>query len=221
MNLISEIEAQITSYQKQNKIYFTSSSFQTHSIVLLHILSTIDKKIPVYFLNTGFHFPETLTYKNTITELFELNTIDLVSFTPKSLQTDEHGRLLFTSDPDYCCYLNKIQPLEPILASHDVWINGVRADQNENRKTFKTEEKTNHRAIRYHPMLQWTSKMIYDYIREFNIPKHPLDAKGYLSIGCEPCTRRITMDTLSDERNARWFGMSKTECGLHTELVKK
>ncbi|MFI5172963.1 MAG: phosphoadenylyl-sulfate reductase, partial [Chitinophagales bacterium] len=200
---------------------FTSSSFQTHSTVLLHIISRIDKTIPVYFLHTGFHFPETLLYKNKISELFGLTTIDLVSSTPKIRQVDEHGRFLFTSDPDYCCYLNKVQPMEPLLDFYDVWINGVRADQNETRSTFNVEEKTNRHAIRYHPVLRWTNKMIYDYIREFNIPKHPLDEKGYLSIGCEPCTRKIDVELMFDERQARWYGMNKTECGLNTELIKK
>lgn len=220
MQLIEEIENDILSYKSRGLKLFTSSSFQTHSTVLLHIISRIDNTIPVYFLNTGFHFPETFLYKDQISKLFGLNIIDLTSFTPKIRQVDEHGRFLFTSDPDYCCYLNKIQPMEPALNSFDVWINGVRADQNETRSKFNKEEKTIHHAFRYHPMLNWTNKMIYQYIGENNIPKHPLDAKGYLSIGCEPCTRKINLEGL-DERQARWYGMNKTECGLNTELVQK
>jgi phosphoadenosine phosphosulfate reductase len=216
-----EIKNQINQYQSRGLRLFTSSSFQTHSTVLLHMLSRIDKSIPVYFLNTGFHFPETIQYKNQISELFGINTIDLWSSTPKSMQLDEHGRFLFTSDPDYCCYLNKIQPLVPYLDAFDIWIIGVRADQNQNGSTFHTEEKTNHKAVRFHPVLKWTNKMIYDYIRENKIPKHPLDEKGYLSVGCEPCTRKIDAEMLLDERQARWFGMNKTECGLNTDLVQK
>lgn len=219
--MFEEISSQIKSYSDRGLKLFTSSSFQTHSIVLLHIISRIDKSIPVYFLQTGFHFPETLLYKNQITALFGLKRIDLVSATPKIRQVDEQGRFLFTSDTDYCCYLNKIQPMEPVLDYYDVWINGVRADQNENRSTFNIEEKTNRHAIRFHPMLRWTNKMIYDYIREFNLPKHPLDEKGYLSIGCEPCTRKIDIEFMNDERQARWYGMNKTECGLNTELIDK
>ena len=221
MTSFEEIALKINEYKERGLKLFSSSSFQTHSTVLLHLISRIDKQIPVYFLHTGFHFPETILYKNKITELFGINTIDLKSSTPKLMQVDEHGRFLFTSDPDYCCYLNKIQPLEPALDSFDVWINGVRADQNANRANFNLEEKTNHKAFRFHPMLNWTNKMIYAYIREFNIPKHPLDEKGYLSIGCEPCTRRIDPEVMLDERQARWFGMNKTECGLHTELINK
>jgi len=215
------IESQIRKYRENGLTLFTGSSFQTHSTVLLHIISRIDKSIPVYFLNTGFHFPETMIYKEQISNLFGLSTIDVKSATPKLMQVDDNGRFLFTSDPDYCCYINKIQPLEPALNTFDVWINGVRADQNANRAAFKTEEKTNHHAFRYHPMLNWTNKMIYAYLHEYNIPKHPLDDKGYMSIGCEPCTRKISIEMMTDERQARWYGMNKTECGLHTELIKQ
>jgi len=218
---ISQIESEVKRYLDNGLRLFTSSSFQTHSTVLLHILSRIDRSIPVYFLHTGFHFPETIMYKNTITELFGLNTIDIRSHTPKHMQVDEAGRFLFTSDPDYCCYLNKIQPMEPVLEAFDVWINGVRADQNANRATFQKETPTAHRAMRYHPMLEWTGKMIYAYIHEYAIPKHPLDAQGYVSVGCEPCTRKLSAEIMADERQSRWYGMSKTECGLHTELIKK
>ena len=219
MATVAEIEKHIRNYRDSNLSLFTSSSFQTHSTVLLHILSRIDNSIPVYFLNTGFHFPETITYKEDISELFGLHVITIQSATPKVMQVNDNGRFLFTSDPDYCCYLNKIQPMEPLLEHFDIWINGVRADQNANRASFRLEENTNKKAVRYHPMLDWTSKMIYDYLRVNNIPHHPLDAKGYTSIGCEPCTRKIDVNLLQDERTARWFGLQKTECGLHTELI--
>lgn len=221
MDAVQKIQAELKRYSDNGMRLFTSSSFQTHSTVLLHIIAQTDPTIPVFFLHTGFHFPETINYKKQITELFGLHTIDLRAATPKLMQVDHHGRFLYTSDPDYCCYLNKIQPLEPMLDTYDVWINGVRADQNANRATFSREAPTAHRAVRYHPMLEWTGKMIYDYIRVHQIPHHPLDAKGYLSIGCEPCTRKLTAEIMADERQARWYGMSKTECGLHTELIKK
>ena len=106
--------------------------------------------------------------------------------------------------------------MDPILIEYDVWINGIRAGQNENRKKMKVEEKSTHNTLRFHPMLDWSEKMIYDYIKEYQLPKHPLEEKGYVSIGCEPCTRIAFGD---DDRDARWFGMNKTECGLNTELV--
>ena len=197
---------------------FTSSSFQTHSTVLLHIISESPINIPVYFLNTGYHFPETISYKEVITEAFSLEVKEVYSQTPRIMQKDASGRLLFASDPDYCCYLNKTQPMEKVLQTHDVWINGVRADQNSFRKNLSIEEQAPHHSIRFHPMLDWSLKQIYAYIKEFEIPRHPLDKKGYLSIGCEPCTRKRHPDI--DEREARWYGLSKTECGLHTDLIQ-
>jgi phosphoadenosine phosphosulfate reductase len=211
------IEEKINLYKEQGLKLFTTSSFQTHSIVLLHILSRIDKSIPVYFIHTGYHFPETLKYRDQVAELLGLNLRSVFSTTAKINQRDTSGKLLFASDPDYCCYLNKVAPLEPILAEHDIWINGVRADQGEVRKNFKVEEKAKFGVTRFHPMLDWTGKMIYAYLNEYKIPRHPLEDKGYFSIGCEPCTRK--WDLNMDSRDGRWYGLKKSECGLNTELV--
>jgi phosphoadenosine phosphosulfate reductase len=214
-----EIKATLEVYKAEGKQVFTSSSFQSHSLVMLHIISRIDNSIPVYFINTGYHFPETIQFRDFITEQFKLNTIDLKSDVPKSMQIDSEGKLLFTSDPDHCCYLNKTQPMDGILRSFDVWINGVRADQSAVRAAMKVEQPAPHNTIRFHPMLDWNSKMIWQYQKEFNLPTHPLELKGYVSIGCEPCTRKL--DPGMQEREARWYGLKKVECGLHTELVTK
>ncbi|MEQ8926245.1 MAG: phosphoadenylyl-sulfate reductase [Fulvivirga sp.] len=215
-----EIKSKIEQYQREGKRLFTTSSFQSHSIVLLHILSRIDKSIPVVFINTGYHFPETVEFRDKVTREFGLtNVIDLRPDVPKFMQRDSEGRLLFTSDPDHCCYLNKTQPVDGLLLRHDVWINGVRGDQSAVRKAMKVEQPAPHDSIRFHPMLDWNAKMIYQYQKEFNLPKHPLESNGYLSIGCEPCTRKVDPEMM--EREARWYGMNKTECGLHTDLVSK
>ncbi|HRJ30224.1 MAG TPA: phosphoadenylyl-sulfate reductase [Cyclobacteriaceae bacterium] len=213
------IQEKIEAYTRAGKRLFTSSSFQSHSLVLLHILSRIDKSIPVYFINTGYHFPETIQFRDHITELFGLNTVDLMSEVPKYMQRDGEGKLLFASDPDHCCYLNKTQPMDGILRTFDVWINGVRADQSAVRAAMKVEQPAPYGTIRFHPMLDWSAKMIWAYQKEHNLPKHPLEEKGYVSIGCEPCTRRL--DPAMQEREARWYGLKKVECGLHTELVSK
>ncbi len=212
-----EIRSHIETYKSAGKKLFTTSSFQSHSLVLLHMLSRIDRSIPVYFINTGYHFPETVSFRDQIAEQFGLNIVDLKSDVPKYMQRDYDGRLLFTSDPDYCCYLNKTQPMDAILMAHDVWINGVRADQSSVRAAMKVEQPAKHGAIRFHPMLDWNAKMIWQYQKEHKLPKHPLEEKGYLSIGCEPCTRRL--DPEMQEREARWFGLNKVECGLHTDLI--
>ena len=160
-----------------------------------------------------------MTYRDEIADLFKLNVQVVSSSTPRNMQKDAEGRLLFTSDPDYCCYLNKVQPLDAVLPNYDIWINGVRGDQSAVRKSFAIEQPAPHNTTRFHPMLDWDMRMIEKYIKEYKIPRHPLEAKGYLSIGCEPCTRKLDIDSYN--RQGRWFGLNKTECGLNTELVSK
>lgn len=213
------IRQKVLQYQWEGKKVFSTSSFQTHSLVLLHILSRIDNTIPIYFINTGYHFPETTRFRDEVTKLFNLNTIDLKPLVPKYMQKGPDGKLLFTSDPDHCCYLNKTQPMEAVLEAHDIWINGVRADQSATRRAMKREHPAPHGVIRFHPMLDWNAKMIYDYAKEHDLPKHPMESRGYFSIGCEPCTRKFDPEMM--EREARWYGMNKVECGLHTDLAHK
>jgi phosphoadenosine phosphosulfate reductase len=108
--------------------------------------------------------------------------------------------------------------MDDFMANFDVWINGVRADQTATRKQMSIEAASPNGKWRYHPILNWDNKMIYEYAKHYQLPKHPLEEKGYLSIGCEPCTRKFELDS---DRSARWFGQKKTECGLHTELIVK
>lgn len=216
---ISAIAQKIKAYNEAGKKMFTTSSFQTHSLVMLHILSRIDNSIPIYFLNTGYHFPETVAFKDEIGRLFDLNIVEVKSSMPRFMQRDENGKLLFASDPDHCCYINKTAPTEELLKTYDIWINGVRGDQSAVRKAMQSEQEAPFDTLRFHPMLDWSMKQIFAYIREHDLPRHPLDAKGYLSIGCEPCTRKV--DPEMQEREARWYGLNKVECGLHTDLVKK
>ena len=215
---IPEIRQKIEEYKREGKRLFTTSSFQTHSIPMLHILSEIDNSIPVYFINTGYLFPETISFRDEVADRLGLEIVDLKPNTPKYMQRETNGKLFFTTDPDHCCYLNKTQPMESVLASHDIWINGVRGDQSAVRKAMKIEQPAPFDSIRFHPMLDWDKRKIFAYIKEHDLPKHPLDAQGYISIGCEPCTRK--MDLEMQEREARWFGLNKVECGLHTDLVK-
>ena len=214
---VEKIHEQLTEYQSKGLRLFTTCSFQSHSLALLHIISSFDKNIPVYFINTGFHFPETLSFRDAVCNLLGIKVINLFSPTPKSMQKDSDGKLLFASDPDYCCYLNKTLPVEPLLKEFDIWINGVRGDQSAVRKMMKVEEPTPFRALRFHPVLDWNPKQIHEYLKQHKLPRHPLEEKGYLSIGCEPCTTKV--DLSGDERTGRWFGLNKTECGLNTDLV--
>ncbi len=216
---IDSIKAYVADHQGQR--FFVTSSFQTHSLPLLHILSEIFEPgtLSVYMTNTGFLFPETLEFADEICARFNLKLVKLNPDQPKVLQKDQQGNFLYASDPDLCCTINKTQPLNQVLASHDIWINGVRADQSSFRKALKVEERSKFGCTRYHPMLDWTSRDIYYYRQLFDIPEHPLDKEGYQSIGCEPCTTCVKYG--GDERDSRWFGLNKTECGINTDLIVK
>lgn len=209
---IEPIKTTLGRYKREGKRLFATSSFQTHSVVLLHVLSRIDPQIPVYFINTGFHFPETIRYKDMVTEMLDLKVYNLFPHVPKVMQTDAEGNLLFTFDPGYCCYLNKVEPVESLMKQYDVWINGIRADQNQNRSHFTIEEQVGHNTIRYHPLLKWSDETVAAYRHLYGLPVHPLEEKGYKSIGCEPCTRPVKS---GHSREGRWVGMKRTECGLH------
>jgi phosphoadenosine phosphosulfate reductase len=217
--LVDRVANKLAEYASSGRKSFVSSSFQTHSLPLLHIISRFQPEIPVYFLNTGFHFPETISFRHEIAERFGLNIIDAVSPVSKAGQRDSQGKFFFVQNPDHCCYLNKVLPLEPVIQLHDIWINGVRRDQTKFRSQLQEEEIMDNGKMRYHPMLEWTSKMIWEYRKEYDLPEHPLEAKGYLSIGCMPCTRSV--EESSEQRGGRWAGMSKEECGIQTEFVKK
>lgn len=216
--LINQFEEKIKQYKQENKRIVVSSSFQTHSIPLLHLISKIDASIPVYFLQTGFHFPETILYKNEVAQKYNLSVFDLESTISKSMQRDSSGQFYFASNPSYCCKINKVLPMEQVLGENDVWITGVRKDQSKHRDSLTEEAAGPNGSLRYHPMLHWTNKLIWNYIHEHNIPHHPLESKGYFSVGCEPCTAPSFSE--DGERQGRWAGMKKTECGLHVDLIK-
>jgi len=212
------IKAELQRLSEAGKKIFITSSFQTHSIPLLHILAASGVPFHTFFLHTNFHFPETLQFRNQITKLLSLQLTSIRSPIPLSMQRDTTGRFLYSSDPEYCCEINKTQPLQPYLNHYDIWVSGVRRDQSSARAKMSRYQATGHRAQRFHPILDWTSRDIYEYRMRHQLPPHPLDDAGYVSIGCAPCTRH--WDSV-DDRGGRWFGMQKTECGLHTQLIKE
>lgn len=214
------IVEKLRSFRDEGKKVFCTSSFQTQSIVLLHMLADCQLDLPVYFLNTGYHYPETLAHRRQVAELLGLQVTDLHPKVPKSLQKDAEGRPLHQSAPDLCCFLNKVQPLQEILMAYDIWVSGVRRIQTQYRRKMREFEETAFRAVRYHPLLDWTDEMVEAYISRYQLPRHPLASRELLSIGCEPCTR-LDGSRLGDNRRARWFGMTKVECGLHTILRGK
>ncbi len=216
MPSFEQFRNRLHAFRAEGKKIFASTSFQGHSVPMLHMLARIDRSVPVYYVNTGYLFPETLRFRDTLKALLGLDFIQLRPLVSKSQQLNSEGLLMYSWDPDLDSYLNKVQPMERVLAEHDVWLNGVRAEQSATRKAMQVEQPAAYGCLRYHPMLDWTAKMVHAYIKEHNLPPHPLEAEGYVSIGDMPYTRKAIEGY--DERTSRWYGLKKTECGLNTDL---
>ena len=204
----------LRNYVKQEKRIFASSSFQTHSIPMLHLLNEIQPNLPIYFIDTGFHFSETINYRDQIAEMLNLNLQSVKSSMTKLSLLSQNGKVMFTTDPNKCCHLNKVVPMDSVANNFDVWITGVRKDQSKHREGLNYEAEGANGILRFHPMLNWNEQMINLYISKHNLPAHPLEQKGYTSVGCQPCTGKPRFD----ERSGRWVGLNKTECGLHLNL---
>ena len=198
-----------------------TSSFQTESVVLLHMVSQINPSLKIFFLETGWHFKETLDFKNEVVKHLGLtNVINLKADSKKKETFDaQTGGKPYEVNPDYCCQINKVQPLEEVLKDLDAWISGIRRSQSRARKDIKILEEYQSGLFKINPLANVTSGDIWWYIKEHNLPKHPLFDKGYLSIGCWPCTKPVQPG--DDERSGRWAGKEKTECGIHTFMKPK
>jgi phosphoadenosine phosphosulfate reductase len=191
-------------------------SFQHDGVVLAHMVTSIAPWVPVVFLNTGFHFPETLSYRDEIVARFGLNLRELGPSMPREEFARTHGLDLYRRNPDLCCRINKVEPLRNALAGVRCWINGRRRDQATTRSAIAVVERYEGDVHKVNPLAAWTAKDTYLYMQQHSIPEHPLFEKGYASIGCAPCTRPILAG--EDERAGRWSGTGKTECGIHTLL---
>lgn len=195
-----------------------SSSFQTQSVPLLHLIAKTCPELPIIFLDTGFHFPETLRFRDALIDELGLNVEVVHPEVEKSELFDRYGEAPYRTDPDLCCHINKVEPMQQALEGRDAWINGVRADQTDQREELDVLEWTSRDILRVHPMLTWTSRDVWTYVNEHDLPAHPLFEEGYMSIGCAPCTS--APDEAEQGREGRWSGCSKSECGLHTEMVE-
>ena len=196
-----------------------SSSFQTDSVPLLHIVIQLKPDIPIFFLETGFHFWETLLFREQLQHLWQLNTADLRREERWRTFLHRFGRDLPSQFPDLCCFIHKVQPMQRALKGFRAWITGIRRDQTSIRAHAKILELQPDNLLKINPLLNWTKQDVWEYLYQHNLPQHPLTGQGYTSIGCAPCTQPITMG--EDERAGRWAGQGKTECGLHTEMFKK
>ena len=193
-----------------------TSSFGPESGVLLHMVSKVDPHIPVLFLETGYHFPETLEYKEKLVRLFGLvQVIDLKADPEKKAAVvAQYEGIPYEKNPDLCCHINKVEPLDAALKNYDAWMSGIRRHQTDFRKSIRIIEEYEGELYKISPLVHFTSRDAWWYLKEHRIPQHPLFEKGYLSIGCWPCTRPVQSG--DDERSGRWAGKAKKECGIHT-----
>jgi len=200
------LDARLAHVLNSNNKILVTSSFGTTSAILLHAISRVKPGYPIHFINTHFHFEETISYKNQLSDLLGLTVIDV---------TPDVWRHQFTvddetwkKDPDFCCQINKVEPLEALKKKHNIWMSGLMGFQNRHRSNFNfIEEKEG--IYKYYPVLDWTPTLVNDYFEQYGLPQHPLESMGYGSIGCTPCTKKGVC------RAGRWANTGKTECGLH------
>ena len=191
------------------------SSFGAESAVLLHLIGSIDPSVPVIFLETGKHFPETLAYRDTLIDKIGLTGIRNITPDPEALAKKDETGLRWSYDPDGCCEIRKVIPLKAALAPYDAQFTGRKAFQSKTRAAlprFEVEEG----RLKVNPLADWDKARIEAYLAEHDLPVHPLVAQGYLSIGCAPCTSVVKPG--EDPRSGRWRGWDKVECGIHTAV---
>ena len=175
--------------------------------------------MPVLFLDTGFHFEETLRFKDQIVEKFEVKLVELRGAHGSVENQDaEYGARLYERDPEQCCHINKVEPLQEALEEYDAWISGIRRDQSPIRSATPIVEAqllpSGNEVLKIHPLARWSRDDVASYIQRHDIPTHPLFEIGYRSIGCWPCTRAV--GATEEDRGGRWDGLTKTECGIHS-----
>ena len=190
------------------------SSFGAESVALLHLVAVTSRHTPVLFIDTEMLFPETLVYQSELAVRLDLSNVRIVrARLADTLAADPEGTL-HRHNPDACCDLRKTEPLQRALGGFDAWITGRKRYQGGKRAAldfFEVEEATG--RIKINPLAHWTSEDVAEYIQANRLPRHPLVAKGYPSIGCAPCTSQVRSG--EDPRAGRWRGQDKDECGIH------
>lgn len=189
------------------------SSFGTESVVLLHMVSQIDAGTPVIFLDTEMLFPETLDYQRKVAAHLGLRDVRIVRPDRGRLLERDVDGVLHRGDPNACCDLRKTAPLDTALAGFGCWITGRKRVQGGQRAQMRLYEKDSAARIKINPLAGFSQSDVQNYIRTHELPKHPLVASGFGSIGCAPCTTKIAEG--EDPRAGRWRGQEKTECGIH------
>lgn len=188
------------------------SSFGAESAVLLHLVATVDPSTPVIFLDTGKLFPETLHYRDELVTLLGLRDVRTCAPSPGALAAADSSGDLGDRDPDACCRLRKSEPLLEALDGFAAWINGRKRYQSDARAGIPLVERVDGR-IKINALADWTGERVRIYFAKHRLPRHPLEVRGYPSIGCAPCT--TTVSTNEASRAGRWRGLDKSECGIH------
>jgi phosphoadenosine phosphosulfate reductase len=222
---MSELETKIQDAQQliaaelaKNGATCITSSFQAECVVLVHMLKQQRPDIPVLFLETGYHFPETLAYRDRMTKDWKLNLINLAARQSVADQEAAFG-ILYQTEPGKCCGLRKVEPLFGGLANYDIWFTALRRDQSPTRANLQTVEPFKLPAgktiEKVSPLAAWTNKDVWQYLSRHEIPALSLYDQGYTSIGCQPCTA-LPFDP-DNPRSGRWQGKQKLECGIHIQ----
>ncbi len=201
------------------------TSFQGAGLVMLYLARQLRLSFPVFTLDTGLLFPETLALKKRLEDFFGLQIESLQPDLTVEEQADINGPELWARNPDLCCTIRKVLPLRDKLAELGCWITGLRRQQADSRSTigiielYVFDEPSGRDLVKLNPMAHWTRDQVWQYLRDQKIPYNPLHDRGYGSIGCQPCTRKTSNG--ENERAGRWTGFNKVECGIHTFLPKK
>jgi phosphoadenosine phosphosulfate reductase len=201
------------------------TSFQGAGLVMLHLAKQAGIQFPVFTLDTGLLFPETLELKKRLEDFYGFQIESLEPDLTVAEQADVSGPELWKHQPDLCCTMRKVLPLQGKLADLDCWITGLRRQQSDSRSSigiielYTLEQSTGRDIVKLNPMANWSREAVWKYIGDHKIPYNPLHDQGYRSIGCWPCTNKTASG--DNERAGRWTGFNKVECGIHTFLPKK
>lgn len=193
------------------------SSFGAESASLLHLVATVAPHTPVIFLNTGKHFAQTLSYRKKLARLLGLTDIRDIDPDAEELKSADARGDLWRADPDACCTLRKVRPLEKALSGFDAWITGRKQFHGGLRAGLPVFE-ASAPFIKVNPIVRWTPDDLSSYAARHGLPAHPLLEQGYPSIGCWPCTQPAAPG--DDSRAGRWRGAAKTECGIHMPAAR-
>lgn len=188
------------------------SSFGAESAAMLGLIAEVDPATPIVFIDTGMHFHQTLQYRDTLAETLKLTDVRTFHPVKDEVKAVDPKGVLNKTDPDACCEVRKVRPLEPALSGFDAWITGRKRFHGGGRVGLPAVEFSEGR-YKFNPLIEWGVDDIARYFVERDLPRHPLVAEGYPSIGCWPCTVRPTDP--NDVRSGRWVGFKKQECGLH------